>query len=84
MPEEYMVEGRFGVLLGNERLRRQQRDTTTPQVYMMQRGRCEERQSGCGTSTDVRFYDAADLHQHDLGSTLAGDRGIDRPITVLL
>jgi hypothetical protein len=35
MPEEYMVEGRLGGLLEVERVRRQQRDTTTPTGYMM-------------------------------------------------
>jgi hypothetical protein len=35
-------------------------------------------------AANVRFYDAPDSHQHDLGSILDGDREIVQPISVLL
>ena len=51
-------------------MRRQQRDTTTPtRVYdaareVVKRG---EAKAGVALPANVRFYDAADSHQHDLG-----------------
>ena len=51
-------------------VRRQQRDTTTPtRVYdaakeVVKRG---EAKAGVALPAKVRFYDAADSHQHDLG-----------------
>lgn len=45
----------------------------------MKRG---EAKAGVALPANVRFDDAADSHQHDLGSILPRDRGIRKPITV--
>jgi hypothetical protein len=40
--------------------------------------------AGVALPANLRFYDAPDSHQHNLGSIRAGDRDFVQPINALL
>lgn len=55
------------------------------QVYdVAKEVRVKRGKAGVALPANVRFYDAPDSHQHNLGSIRAGDRDFLQPINALL